>query len=351
MSAVRLAPASLEHTDRERWLALRREGLGGSDAPCVMGMDDSRSPWQVWVEKVTGRSRQFTEEQQEAMDWGHEVEALIARRWARRHAIPGRMARCGMLADTRRPWLRVNLDRRVSNCGLGRGPCILECKHRTAWQSARWSRTGDAEQVPDGPAIQVQHGLLITGYSHGHLLAQIGHQLREYLIPADPRLQKIMAEELGDFWHGHVVPRVPPPVDASEESGRILARMFEPAAGAVMLATPDLDMRQGMMRLHAEQAQHHAEIARRHANEIRQAMGTAEVLADPETGAPLVTWKRNGNFRASDFAADWPQVAGTYSRSATRIDTDALAAADPDLYGRYRARVFRVVPLKDTEET
>jgi putative phage-type endonuclease len=343
VTAVRLAPAALEHTDRDAWLELRRGGLGGSDAPCVMGMDGYRSAWQVWTDKVMGPRDDFTEDQIEAMEFGHEMEALIARRWARRHAIPGRMARCGMLAHPVHRWMRVNLDRRISNCGLGKGPCILECKNRSAFQGKHWSRTGDPEEIPDGPAIQVQHALMVTGYSHGHLAAEIGHQLRPYVIEADPRLQKTLLEEESWFWHDHVLKQVPPPVDASERTGRILARLWDADEGKILVAGAELtEMHAALVAAQAD-ADAAKEAARQAANEIRQAMGENEVLLDA-AGRPLVTWKQNGTFRAKDFARDWPTTAAVYQRPATAIDTDALAAADPDLYRTYRSRVLRVTP-------
>jgi putative phage-type endonuclease len=351
VTARRLAPASLEDTDRDAWLELRRGGIGGSDAPSIMGMDGYSSAWRVWLDKVVGPQDTFTEDELEAMEFGHEMEALIARRWARRHAVPGRLARCGMLAHPEHPWMRVNLDRRVSDCGLGRGPCILECKHRSAFQGGKWSRTGDPEDIPDGPPIQVQHALMITGYSHGHLAAELGHQLRSYVIEADQRLQKTLLEEESWFWHDHVLTRVPPPIDGSERTGRILDTLWGAEPGKILAADGDLAGLVASLRAARGAADELAAVADRQENELKQAMGEHEILTGAD-GRPLATWKRNGPFRSSAYLADHPdspyrhQVALS-DRQVTLTDTAALAAADEGTYRSYRARVLRLPARKD----
>jgi putative phage-type endonuclease len=351
MTAVRIAPAGLDTTDRDRWLELRRQGIGGSDAPALVGADPHHTAWQVWLDKVGRGDDTLTEDQAEWIEFGHEMEAVIARVWARREHIPGRVSRCGMLAHPGRPWMRVNVDRLVSDCGAGLGPCLLECKNRTAWQSAQWSRTGNTDEVPDAPVIQVQHALMVTGRSHGHLAAVIGgNQLRSYVIPADEILQKTLAEEEDWFWHQHVLTGEPPPIDATERTGKILARLWDADPDKVITAPAEIVWRVAALRETALAAGRCDEIIAAHEHEIQQIMGDAEVALDPETGRPLVTWKRNGPFREKAFRADHPTVPRRYQRTVRKIDTAALEAEDPATYRAYRARVFRT-PAQPREGT
>jgi len=37
---------------REQWLELRRQGIGGSDAAAILGMNPWKSPMDVWLEKT-----------------------------------------------------------------------------------------------------------------------------------------------------------------------------------------------------------------------------------------------------------------------------------------------------------
>jgi putative phage-type endonuclease len=340
-TAYQVCSPRLEHRNRPRWLTHRRDGVGGSDAaPVVLGQAGRYTRWQVWHDKTLAPPPAAEEEQPEWIEFGHVMEPVMARLWARRVKIPGRMHKPGMLAHLDRPWLRVNLDRIVDDCGLGRGPCIVECKNRSAYQSKEWGE--DADSVPDAPALQVHHGLMVTGFDHGHLLATIGgNQLRPYLIEADPELHKMMLDAESAFWFENCIAGEPPAIDGTERTGEILARLWQVDPGKVAVASPEASESLAVIRaLKAEIAALEEEKDRR-AHEIQQAMGDAEVLTDA-AGRELATWKQNSTFRANDFAAAVPVLAAGYELPAVRYDTKLLGVEHPDLYRQYRARAFKV---------
>jgi putative phage-type endonuclease len=339
----KLAPASLDVTDHAAWLMLRRGGIGGSDAPAVLGLDGYRTRWQVWVDKVSGDVDVFTDDQREALEFGHDMEALIARRWGRhRHGRGARVARCGTLARKDKPWMRVNLDRLVTGCPLNDGPCLLECKNRSAFQAAQWSRDGDIEKVPDGPVIQTQHALMVTGFTHGHLAAEIGQRLHAYIVPADARLQKTLAEEEEWFWHDHVLAGTPPPIDGTERTGKILARLWDADPDLIVPATAGQLATVERLRRMIVFAAEAAEAAEAVRHELQQQMGEAEILAHPDTGKPVATWKRNGAFVESRYRVTRRRVPAAWQRTVRRIVPESVADADPDGYRAARARVFRL---------
>jgi putative phage-type endonuclease len=343
-AAYKVCGWRLERTNRARWLELRREGIGGSDAAAaVLGTDGRRSRWRLYLDKTgQGPAEELTEAQAEWIEWGHAMEPVIAKMWARRQNIPGRLLRAGMLARRDRPWQRVNVDRIVTDCGLGLGPCLLECKNRSAWQAAQWGPV-DSDQIPDAPAIQVQHALAVTGYSHGHLLAGIGgNELRWYKIDADPALQAVITEEESWFWHDCVLARVPPPIDASEATGKILARLWDAEPGKVTPATDGQAAMVGRLREARQRAGEAAAEQARLENEVKQEMGDAEVLLDPGTGRPLVTWIPNGTFRDKAFRAERPELAAKYETVRHVTATGALAEDQPEVYRAYRSRQFTV---------
>jgi hypothetical protein len=131
-------------------------------------------------------------------------------------------------------------------------------------------------------------------------------------------------------------------VDASERTGRILARMWEVDPGKVMTATAyQAQMVKSLRKVRGDLAEY-AEDVKRREHELQELMGDAEVLADPETGRPLATWKANGTFRESDFRASRSRVPARWQKTVRRIDTKAMAADDPVEYAKWRARVFRL---------
>lgn len=339
-AAYQVCGPRLERTNKPRWLALRREGLGGSDSAAALGRDQRTTPWQLWHSKVHGEPPgELGDEQAEWIEFGHIMEPVMRRLWRRRYDVPGRVAKPGMLASRERPWLRVNLDGLVDDCGAGDGPCLVECKNRSAYQAREWG--DDADSVPDAPALQVHHGLIVTGLGHGHLLAAFGNRMLHYRIDADDVLHKHMVDAYETFWHGHVLTGVPPELDGTERTGKLLARLWQVDAARIAVATPAQSAALAAIRAEAAVIKERGEGLAREVHEIQQAMGDAEVLLDAE-GRELATWKQNSTFRAKEFADEQPAAAAKYALPATRYDTRQLAKDDEALYTRYRARSFKI---------
>lgn len=83
------ATKSLPHED---WLRLRKQGIGGSDAGAVCGINSYRSAFNVYHDKV---SADLTEaEDNERMRQGRDLEDYCARRFseARVSCFSGRLA-------------------------------------------------------------------------------------------------------------------------------------------------------------------------------------------------------------------------------------------------------------------
>ena len=286
------------------------------------------------------------------MAWfGWEMEAVAAKRYRKKY--PGtRTSRSGMLARADQPWMRVNLDWRVTGCPLG-SPCLLEVKNRNAYVARQWDKDeGDVEQVPDGPAIQTLWGLIVTGYAHGHLLAVIGgNELREYVVRYDQHkaLAETLIAEGSWFWNECVLTRTQPPVDAAERTGRILAELYDVKQDAMRVADGGIIAREYEAR--AAEAEFDAAKLRYKlaAHELMAWLGDGEIALD-EAGHQRFTWKQNSSFRAKAFRDEQPpEVIAKYTRLVEAIDTTLLAEDDPDLYRAYRARQFRLSPLPKDE--
>jgi putative phage-type endonuclease len=91
------------------WAEARRSGIGGSDAPVVVGESPYRSPYELWAEKL--RLVQPPEEN-EAMTWGRRLEPVVAAAYT--EATGRRLRRVRRLLRSReRPWQLASLDRAV----------------------------------------------------------------------------------------------------------------------------------------------------------------------------------------------------------------------------------------------
>jgi putative phage-type endonuclease len=347
-AARRIAPAGLEHTDRPAWLELRRGYVCASDVPQATATPGyGRTRWQLYVEKVSGVTAPVSDRQAEQFRFGHRMEGVAAAEWLDRN--PGaRLARVGMLASRRYPWLAANLDRRVYECPDGDGPCAWECKNRWQGASREWDTDGDPDAIPDGPMLQAQAQLIVTGYSHLHLVVVIGgHELRPYRIDADEVLQKLILQETRWFWDECVQKRQAPPIDATERTGQILARLWDVDPAKVRLADSDALDRIAELRAAKQTAKGWKEEVERLKHELEQRIADAEALTDPATGEPVVTWKQNGTFRETEFRDEQPEAFDRYAVPVMVTDTQRLAREDPKLFAAYRARQLIIKPTKE----
>ena len=64
--------------DKKEWLQYRKQGIGGSDAGAVCGLNPYRTAMQVYQDKI---SKETEEIDNEAMRQGREFEDYVARRF------------------------------------------------------------------------------------------------------------------------------------------------------------------------------------------------------------------------------------------------------------------------------
>ena len=136
--------------------------------------------------------------------------------------------------------------------------------------------------------------------------------------------------------------RVPPPVDAAERTGKILARLWDVDEDSIIIADPGAELLVEELRAAEANAAAAAEPAARLKHELMAFMGESEVLLDMR-GNKLATWKQNSTFRDGEFQAEQPETARLYVKDPKPVtDTKRLAEDKPDLYRQYRSRQFRL---------
>lgn len=219
MNAIEIPTADLTH---QQWEELRNStpGIGGSDAAAVLGLDKYRSPLEVWWEK-TGRRRDRVEN--EAMRWGHLLEAVIADEVAERKGWdiykPG-----AMFLHPERRWQIANPDRFIDHPLRGRG--LLEVKNVGPWQADDWA----GENIPDRAFMQATHycetldGFDINWWAAAGLLS--GHELRITVVEHDRELGRILNDLEERFWVDHVIADVAPPVEGSDSETDFLKALY-----------------------------------------------------------------------------------------------------------------------------
>ena len=104
---------------REEWLKLRKNGIGGSDAGAVCGVNPYSSAIQVFVDK---RSDDISDYDNEAMREGRDLEDYVAKRFTDETGKKVRKANY-MYIDEDYPFMFADVDRLI----VGEN-AALECK-------------------------------------------------------------------------------------------------------------------------------------------------------------------------------------------------------------------------------
>lgn len=307
-------PASDYARDRTSWLAARRSGLGASETAVVLGLNEYRTPYQVWAEKVR-TDDPVDEDPSEAARWGSVLEAPVAREVSRRHHDLGKIAPSpGLFQHPEHTWLLATPDRILVERGRrysGRALALLECKTVGDW-AYRSSWTGD--YPPNPYLVQVQQQLLVLDMDVAYLAALIGGQRMPapWRIDRDERVAQQIVEYTGAWWEQYVVAGRAPALTFADRS--ILSQVYPGDTDLDALRADDrlVDVYARLLDARRREAEAKDERAALEF-EVQTALGDRTALVD-DAGAELVTWRP------------------TTSR---RLDTTALRKALPDVAAEY----------------
>lgn len=332
--AVVIAPPDLQKRDLKLWLRLRREGIGGSDILTALGMNTNADKLQLFLEKRGEYTRLRTPQLDRSARRGRRLESLVAEFFAEDtgYLVVGAP---GMLAHRREPWMRVNLD----GMAFDPNPAITEYKTRT-WRSARlenWSGT----EPPDGPTVQALWGLAVTGWQRAYVAGLVDDDLHWFRVERDEELIAHIVERMRSFWFDHVIPGIPPAPGGNACTTELLSHLWDVKPGAVKVFDPDEvnDLRREKLALREQAKQLNKRVTKLQ-NRQKTMLGDAEEAVTFE-GETLFSWRRNGNFASARFREEEPELAAKYSHLVEDIDIELIKKERPDLYERFRARVFR----------
>lgn len=300
----------------DKWLAMRRKGVGGSDAAAVCGISRYSSPLDVWLLK-TGRKPATPDN--EAMQWGRLLEPVVREEFARRTGLT--VKECPfLLASNKNPFMIANVDGIVTEKNGTK--CVLEIKTTNSFTTAKDIEDG----LPVEWYCQVQHYLAVTELSKAYVVVLIGgNQIKWQIIDRDEETIQTIAALEQHFWNEHVLKDVPPPVDAN--SGDALALLYPTSKDADIVLPAEAN----------ELVNQWLEIKKAE-DELKTAKASCEnqlkaLLKDAESGlAP------NG------YNVSWK----SYSQS--RLDSTKLKATHPDIAAQFTTTVtgrkFSVTALK-----
>jgi len=294
----------------EVWLAERRKGIGGSDAPVLFGESHGQSLYGLWLDK-TGQADDT--ETTDAMRRGNWLEPHLADWFTEKTDIPVR--RCGLLVSRHRDHLRTTPDRL---CGDGG---VVEIKTTGGYTEAakEWRHGGIARHA----YIQGQQQLAVTGRSHVWFVVWIDPtpQIRGPIGRDEPLIAQIL-ERTDSFWTGNVLTGIAPEVDLAtltdeeialrwpvEIPGTAVEARYPTHVRAMLGERAELKARIGMDNKRAKEID----------TALRAMAGDAEALTI--ANEPVATFKSQANTPSVDpaLAVDHPDIYARYvTRSTSR---------------------------------
>lgn len=151
-SSAHFVKLHFEQSTRE-WLSWRREGIGASDAPVIMG----QSPWQKASHLLSIKTGQIEERPANgAMQRGKTLEPLARQAYVRHTGIEVEPVCVQSLAHA---WMRASLDGLSAD---GRRVVEIKCPGEKDHLLA------DSGLVPEKYYAQLQHILAVTGLPEIH---------------------------------------------------------------------------------------------------------------------------------------------------------------------------------------
>lgn len=305
-----------EMADRHAWLKMRTQGIGGSDAGTIVGVNPWKSKYELWLEK-TGQVVPEDISDREPVYWGNQLEDIVAQEFTRKTGK--KVRRHGMVQDEEHPFLFANVDRMVAGEKAG-----LECKTANGFKASLW----EDDEVPASYYCQCQHYMLVTGLPVWYIACLVGgqHYVWKPIERNEEDIQTLLEMEMA-FWKC-VVDRVPPEVDGSASCTEALAERFRGGvAESIELPSWAAAEVEAIRQLEAQKKELDAKITAGK-NRLKEFMGDHETaIWGTENEGGRITWKTQ--------------------KGRTSIDSKRLKADHPDIFDAYSKvgkpiRVFRI---------
>lgn len=211
--------AKTKDMDRKDWLMLRKNGIGGSDAGAVCGLNPYVSPLEVYFSKTCEGVDEGAPDN-EAMREGRDLEDYVAKRFMEASGLKVRRANV-MYASREHPFMIADVDRLVT--GRENGITGLECKTASPYSAEKW-KDG---KIPAHYIMQCYHYMAVLDAQSWYIAVMVyGKEFKYIKLERDEEIiqQLIRIEE--NFWNHNVMARVIPEPDGSDAAETFINRHF-----------------------------------------------------------------------------------------------------------------------------
>jgi predicted phage-related endonuclease len=301
------------------WLKFRKTGFGGSDMTALLDMNPFKTRIDVYKNKITPfdptHVRKLGENEQ--LDAGHFFEPAIANMFEAYNPAytltdPGEYT----IYQSKEEKIFIGTpDRIFKDASEAVGP--LELKN---------SRV----QLEEARDYWIAQNNWYCGIMGGDYIviawAEFGSTLKYEVYDFDPELFQIQKEVALEFWHNHIIPKVPPKPVNGKEASQLYDRHLN---GLMIEASEDaLSQVQKLRKLRLEAKELKGKM-NDIADQLKVLIGDAEGLENPNWTIEkfgdirreiLITWKNNKDrfvFNEEAFFEDHPELYRKYLERKT----------------------------------
>jgi len=294
----------------EKWLEVRKQGIGSSDAAAACGIHPYLSMLELWIIK-TGRMTSNIDESIEGYSplyWGNILEPMVAKFY--QEHTGNRVRRVNAILqhpDPDKAFMLANLDYAITGNDEVQ---ILECKTAGEHGAKLWKHG-----VPLYVTCQVQHQLAVTGKQAAHICVLLcGHEAKIYKVERDERLIDSIMEHERLFWQ-YVATDTPPTPDHSESAAKALKQLYPIAKPSSKVDLTDDDGANKLFEQLLSYRDYMQELEERH-DQVKHQLQT--LIADNEVAVfekGAISWKR--------------------SKDSVGLDSKAVIKAHPELLAKF----------------
>ena len=293
--------AKTKDMPREKCLELRKQGIGGSDAGAVCGVNPYSSPMKVFQDKTSGETEEIDNE---AVRQGNDLEDYVAQRFMEATGKKVRRSNV-MYCHEEYPFMLADVDRLVIGEDAG-----LECKTVSAYNEDKWKNG----EIPLHYILQCYHYMAVTGKRVWYLAAVIlGREFICKKLVWDDELIGSLIEAEKSFWYNNVVPDVMPEPDGSKICDTVLEQYFHTTRKESEIVLEGFDEKLGRREEILAQIEKLEQEKRKIEQEVKLFMQDNE-RASSEKYRVLWSSVDTARFDTKQFKKDRPELYKDYAK-------------------------------------
>lgn len=269
-------------TDKQ--ITERKNYIGGSDVPIILGISSYKTPYQLYLEKlgIIESKREMTEQQY----WGTILEPIIISEFEKRNNKKV-LTEFPTFTHKTESYLCANVDGLVMNDN-SEAETILEVKCSHQFMASEWG-TNESDVIPMQYLAQVAHYCHVLDIDRAYIAVLIGgNEYRQYCYNRDKELEETLLNACKEFWQCIQDKKEPKPITDVD-----LRLMFpKHAPDKILTASKEIQDELRAIVVAKDMIKFFEKSADDSKFKLMEYMQDAECLQD-DSGKILATWKTN----------------------------------------------------------